>query len=224
MLGVPRPVLGAALIYLSCSLVMSGISIISSRLLDARKTFTLGIAFAFAVATPALARAGAILPEWMSPVVASPLLASALVALALNPVLRLGIRQQVEMSIPPGGFDHEAVARFVARAGAAWAARREVIQQAQAPIAECLDMLAYAELSKGETRLTLGFNELALDARITWHGHPLPLSTVRPTKEELLMDEDAPARLAGYMITRLASQVRSRHINGVAELHLVFDH
>ena len=52
VLGVPAPVLGAALIYLSCSLLISGVSIISSRLLDTRKTFSLGIAFAFAVATP----------------------------------------------------------------------------------------------------------------------------------------------------------------------------
>ena len=62
ILTVPQPVLGAVLVFLSCSLMVSGVSIMSSRLLDTRKTFTLGIAFAFAVTTPALARAGAILP------------------------------------------------------------------------------------------------------------------------------------------------------------------
>jgi xanthine permease XanP len=224
VLGVPRPVLGAALIYMSCSLLIGGIGIMSSRLLDTRKTFTLGIAFAFAVATPALTRAGAILPEWMAPVVASPLLASALVAILLNPILRLGIRQQVELVIPQGGLAQAEVYRFIARAGAGWGARREVIEQAQGPIAECLDTLEDAELSEGETVLRLGFNELALDARISWRGPPLPLPATRPTKEELLLDDSASVRLAGYLVGRLASQVQSRSAEGRSELHLVFDH
>jgi xanthine permease XanP len=224
ILAVPRPVLGAALIYLSCSLLTSGISIMSSRLLDTRKTFTLGIAFAVAVGTPALIRAGAILPEWMAPVVASPLLAAALVAILLNPILRLGIRQQVELRIPAGGVPGEEVSRFIARAGAAWGARREVIDRAQGPIAECLDTLAAEGLSRGETLLTLGFNELALDARISWRGQALTLSATRPTKQEMLTDDDAPARMAGYLVSRLASQVRSRSSGDMSELHLIFDH
>nr|WP_158747760.1 solute carrier family 23 protein [Acidisphaera sp. L21] len=224
VLGVPRPVLGAALIYLSCSLLVSGVSIMTSRLLDNRKTFALGIAFAFAVATPALTRAGAVLPLWMSPVIASPLLASALVAIMLNPILRIGIRQQVVLDIPDGGLPHQTVATFIERAGAAWGARREVIDQAQGPIAECLDTLVDGGLATGPSRLALGFNELQLDARISWYGTKLPLSKTRPTKAELLADDDAAARMAGYLLGRLASRVTSRESGGVAELHLVFDH
>jgi NCS2 family nucleobase:cation symporter-2 len=224
VLALPRPVLGAALIYLSSALVMSGITIISSRLLDARKTYTLGIAFAFAVATPALTRASPVLPEWMAPVVASPLLASALVAMLLNPILRIGIRRQVELTIPAGGLAQEEVAHFISRAGAAWGARREVIAQAQGPVAECLDALVDSDLADGDCHLLLGFNELQLDARITWRGRKLPLSDRRPTKQELLTDDDAAARMAGYLIARLASQVTSREVNGLMEVHLIFDH
>jgi xanthine permease XanP len=224
ILTVPQPVMGAVLVFLSCSLMISGVSIMSSRLLDTRKTFTLGIAFAFAVATPALARAGGMLPYWMAPVVVSPLLASALVAILLNPVLRLGIRQQVELEIPAGGLPQEDVAKFITRAGAAWGARRDVIERAQWPIAECLDTLVDAELADGPGRLTLGFNELQLDARISWRGAPLVLSTTPPTKEELLTDDTAGARMAGYLIGRLASRVTSRMVNGMSEVHLRFDH
>jgi xanthine permease XanP len=224
VISAPRPVLGAALVFLSCSLLISGVSIISSRLLDARKTFCLGIAFAFAVATPALTRAGALLPVWMAPVVAAPLLASAMVAILLNPILRLGIRQQVVLTIPPGGLPHAELSEFISRAGAAWGARREVIAQAEGPIAECLDTIVDADLTDGEVRLALGFNELQLDARITWRGAMLPLSETRPTKEELLTDSDASARMAGYLISRLTSRVTSRTVNGLAEVRLAFDH
>lgn len=224
ILTVPQPVVGAVLVFLSCSLMISGITIMSSRLLDTRKTFTLGIAFAFAVTTPALAQAGAILPGWMAPVVVSPLLASALVAILLNPVLRLGIRRQVELQIPKAGLPQEDVAKFITRAGAAWGARRDVIERAQGPIAECLDALVDAELANGPGCLTLGFNELQLDARISWHGAPLVLSTRPPTKEELVTDDTAAARMAGYLIGRLVSRVTSRVVNGMPEVHLRFDH
>ena len=224
VLSVPAPVLGAALVFLSCSLLIGGITVMSSRLLDARKTFTLGIAFAFAVATPALTRAQPVLPDWMAPVIVSPLLASALVAILINPLLRLGIRQQVGLTVALGAADHAAVNAFVARAGAGWGARREIIEQAQGSIAECLDAIADAELAQGDGRLTLGFNELQLDVRINWQGMPLELSAARPTKAELLTDDGAAARMAGYLVSRLASQVTSRAANGAAEVHLVFFH
>jgi NCS2 family nucleobase:cation symporter-2 len=224
VIAAPRPVLGAALVFLSCALLISGISIMSSRLLDARKTFCLGIAFAFAVATPALTRAGALLPVWMAPVVAAPLLASALVAILLNPILRLGIRQQAVLEIPPDGLSHEKISAFISRAGAGWGARRDTIAQAQGPIAECLDTIVDSELARGPVRLTLGFNELQLDARITWRGEPLPLSKTRPTKEELLGDGDGAARMAGYLIGRLTSRVTSRAVDGLVDLRLMFDH
>jgi xanthine permease XanP len=224
VLALPPPVIGAMLVFLSCSLMISGVTIMSSRLLDTRKTFTLGIAFAFAVTTPALVRASPMLPYWMSPVVASPLLASALIAILLNPLLRLGIRQQVELTVPEGGLPHEEVAKFITRAGAAWGARRDVIERAQGVIAECLDALVDAELAVGAVHLALGFNELQLDARMSWRGLPLVLSGSAPTKQELLTDDKAGARMAGFLIGRLASRVTSRVVNGTAQVHLIFDH
>jgi xanthine permease XanP len=224
VLTLPQPVLGAVLVFLSCSLMISGVTIMSSRLLDARKTFTLGIAFAFAVTTSALIRANALLPDWMSPVVASPLLASALVAILLNPVLRLGIRQQVELAIPAGGLPHEDIVRFISRAGAAWGARRDVIERTERLIAECLDALIDAELAADTVLLTLGFNELQLEARITWRGEPLVLARSPPTKQELLTDDKAAARMAGFLIGRLASRVTSGVVKGMAQVHLILDH
>ena len=224
VITLPQPVLGAAQVFLSCALLISGVTMMSSRLLDTRKTFVLGIAFAFAVGTPALSRAGGSLPDWMAPVVVSPLLASALVALLLNPLLRLGIRQTSELVVPSGGLQHDAVTSFVGRAGAGWGARRDVIERAQGSLAECLDTLLDTGIAEHGARLILGFNELALDARIIWHGPKLLLSERRPTKEELLTDDAATIRMAGYVISRMASKVSSGTDGATSDLHLVFDH
>jgi xanthine permease XanP len=224
VLSVPRPVLGASLIFLSCALLISGVSIISSRLLDARKTFTLGIAFAAAAATPSIVAASAAMPIWMAPVTASPVLSSALIALLLNPLLRLGVRQQVQLVLPAEGLPSQEVSDFIARAGAGWGARREIVLQVQSAILQCLETLTDAGLAQGERRLRLSFDELRLDARVSWRGRRFPLGAARPTAEQLLMDDEATTQMASYLIGRLASRVSSNANGEQAELLLQFDH
>jgi len=56
----------------------------------------------------------------MAPVIVSPLLASALVAIQINPFLRLGIRQQVELAIPFAAVDHAAIKEVRAAASSTW--------------------------------------------------------------------------------------------------------
>jgi xanthine permease XanP len=65
---------------------------------------------------------------------------------------------------------------------------------------------------------------LQLDSRISWQGAPLVLANSPPTKQELLTDDGAAARMAGFLIGRLASRVTSRVVNGMAQVDLIFDH
>ena len=59
---------------------------------------------------------------------------------------------------------------------------------------------------------------MAPDARTTWHDR-LTLSATRPAKKELFAADEASARVAGYLIGRLA-QPALEWRRGVA---LVFD-
>lgn len=224
VLTVPRPVLGACLIFLSCSLLVGGINIITSRLLDSRKTLTLGISFAVAVATPTIIAASAAMPGWMAPVTASPVLSAALVALPLNLLLRIGVKQQVQLVLPAAGLASQDVADFIARAAAGWGARRDIVLQVQNAILQCLETLTEANLAQGERRLRLSFDELRLDARLSWRGQPFPLGAARPSAEQLLLDDDATVQMASYLIGRLASRVSSSSSGGGSELLLQFDH
>ena len=225
VITLPQPVLGAAQVFLSCALLISGITMMSSRLLDTRKTFVLGIAFAFAVGTarPQPRRRQPARIGWR-PLSSRHYSPPRWWRCLLNPLLRIGIRQTSELVVRSDGLQHDAVTSFVGRAGAGWGARRDVIERAQGSLAECLDTLLDTGIAGQGARLILGFNELALDARIIWQGPKLTLSERRPTKAELLDDDDAIIRMAGYVISRLASKVSSGTDGVTSELHLVFDH
>lgn len=220
---MPQPVIGAALVFNSCALIINGIEIIASRLLDARKTFTLGIAFAAAVASPAIAAAAHGMPEWLVPITGSPLLLGVAVALVLNPVLRIGIARRERLTISAEVLAHEAIERFVNECGARWGARRDVIERAGHVLAEVIDAIRDGELAAGDITLELGFNELQLRIRIVYAGPPLVITQVRPTREQII-ESDGAMRLAGFLVAQLASNATSQAAGNLAELRITIDH
>ena len=69
-----------------------------------------------------------------------------------------------------------------------------------------------------ETRL----DEHHLVVLVRYKGRLPALSTRRPSPEEVIEDPDGMARLAGYLVYRLADSVRTRKDGERAELRLVF--
>ena len=220
---MPPPVIGAALVFNSCSLVINGIEIIASRLLDARKTFTLGIAFAAAVASPSVVAAAHGIPEWLAPITNSPLFLGIAVALVLNPILRIGIARRERLTLSGAALVHEVIDRFVNECGARWGARRDVIERAGHVLAEVIDAIRHGDLAHGDITLELGFNELQLRIRIVYVGPSLVITQVRPTREEII-EADGAMRLAGFLVARLASNATSQAIGTLAELRITLDH
>ncbi len=119
---MPRPVMAAAMIFTAVFIMISGIQIISSRVLDGRRTLVVGMGilsfYAITVNPAAFANA----PDWAQPLMTSPLVLATLVALLLNLVFRIGIRRKVEITVNPTGPDppgdhqlHRAQCRHLGR-------------------------------------------------------------------------------------------------------------
>jgi hypothetical protein len=58
---------------------------------------------------------------------------------------------------------------------------------------------------------------------LDYSGTVLPLMTHPPSHEEMLRDEGAVLQMAGYLLHRLADQVRARHDGERCELRLIFN-
>jgi xanthine permease XanP len=147
-----------------------------------------------------------------------------LLALLLNAVLRIGIRKQVTMTVPPGEVPHVQLADFITRAGRSWGARPDVIARTAELSAWCVDAIVGHRLAEGEVTVALGFDELRIDLQISYRGPPLDLAATPPTAEELLADDGGAAKLAGYMIGRRATRARIRQRDGTTQLSVVIDH
>jgi NCS2 family nucleobase:cation symporter-2 len=217
---MPPPVMAAGLLFAAAFIMINGVQIISSRMLDARRTIVIGagvLTFLLVAIFPdTFARA----PDWIQSIVSSPLVLATLVALALNLAFRIGIKRSVEMVIERGA-GHEGIENFVERNAGGWGARRDVITRAKYALLEAAEAVTDASDPQFPIRLTLTYDEFDITAKLIYRGKPLPLADLPPSADEILT-EDGHLLLAGFLLKRQSDRVYSHSQDGQCELQLRF--
>ena len=92
---MPRPVMAAAMLFTAVFIMISGVQIISTRVLDGRRTLVIGMGMMAFFVVSVYPAAFTSAPRWAQPLVTSPLVLATLVALSLNLLFRIGIRRKV---------------------------------------------------------------------------------------------------------------------------------
>lgn len=88
---IPKPILGAVLIYAVVYVMMSGITDIASRVLDSRRIFVVLLPILFGVSSAVCSFLYSSLPQVAEYFLASPLTAGSVVAVVLGLLLKIGI-------------------------------------------------------------------------------------------------------------------------------------
>jgi len=221
---MPRPVMGAALMFVAAFIFVNGLQIIGSRLLDARRTFVIGLSFIIAIAvdiSPAFFRA---LPASVQPLVGSSLVAGMLSAILLNLIFRIGAGRVQTLVLPVGPVDPRALEQFMEATGASWGARRDVIDRARFNLVQSLEVILDSCEPQGPVEVAATYDEFNLDLRVSYVGPPIELPERRPSNEEIMESEEGQRRLAGFMLRRYADRVAATHRNGRSTILFHFDH
>ncbi|MEI7637034.1 MAG: solute carrier family 23 protein [Syntrophus sp. (in: bacteria)] len=204
---MPGPVIGAVLVYAAAFLITSGMELIVSRMLDTRRIFMVGGSIIVGLAAIQLTELIQQLPEWLSSIVGSPFAAASLCAIMLNLLFRIGTGQSASLRIEPQLTSIYETVRFFESRGAAWGARRQVIQRVQAAVNELLETVILLELAEGAIDIQTRFDEYHLNVIVLYSGLPFPASEECPSPEQLLADENAILRLSGSLIRQYADRV-----------------
>jgi xanthine permease XanP len=217
---MPPPAMAAGLLFAAAFIMINGVQIISSRVLDARRTIVIGagiLTFLLVAIFPAtFARA----PDWVQSIVSSPLVLATIVALALNLVFRIGIKRSVELVIGRDAGAQEQVENFVERSAGGWGARRDVIARAKFSLMQAVEAVAEASDPGHPIHLVMTYDEFDIDAKLIYRGKPLRLPDVPPSADEILMD-GGHLLLAGFLLKRQADRVSSvsKDEQSLLELH-----
>ena len=138
---MPPGVAGAALLFSSSFILVNGVEIMTSRLLDARRTIIIGIPFVAGLSVdlhPALVQN---VSGVLGAFVGSSLVLGTVSALLLNLVFRLGTRRTQSLVVEPERVDPRAIEEFMERYGAAWGARRDVIDRAAFNLVQAVETI-----------------------------------------------------------------------------------
>lgn len=224
LIAIPHPVMGAALLFSSCFINVSAMQVMTSRLMDVRRTLVIGIALLLAFSRFVFPGFFAGAPHLLQPAVASPLVIGVFGALLLNLVFRIGVKKSASIDYTPATDPLTKLEDFVERQGGIWGARRDVIERvvrALIETAECLELL----VTPGRpARVTMTFDEYWLDVATEYEGKPLVTNTAAPSHEELLADETQLTRLGVLMIRRQATRIAATTNGALQRIDLGFEH
>jgi NCS2 family nucleobase:cation symporter-2 len=220
---MPSPVMGAVLIYVACFMIVGGFQVITSRMLDTRKTFVVAIPMIIGLSVGFVPEIYQGLPPVIRPLFASSLAPATIMVVALNLLFRIGIARRQEIEITPGPETTEAIFRFMENQGAAWGMRQEVATKACYAIDEVIIAIRQLPLPPPTVRIAAEFDEFKLETEVDYEGPPIPLPETAPTADEV-MEPLGEIALAGFLIRQHADKVKVTSRDGHSCVHLHFEH
>jgi len=224
LISVPKSIMGAALVFTACFVLINGLKIVMDRMLDSRRILVIGLALTLSISRNVIPDFYAQLPQPIQPFVASDLVIGVISALVLNAIFRIGIRQRESISIMPSAQAIEQVQHFLEEQGARWSARRDVMARAIFGTAQTLEVVFDQEQEPRPVVVEAVFDEYNLDISLTYEGEPIELSDKRPSDQEIRESEVGTSKLAGYLIRRNADRVNVIHTAARATVKLHFEH
>lgn len=221
---MPAPVMGATLIFALSFMVIAGIQIIMSRMLDARRIFVVGIPVILGIGVDVAPEIFHTFPHWLQPVFHSSLSTATILAILLNLIFRIGITSKAGIELGTGADASERLFAFMQRQGGLWGARKEVIDKAAAAADEFLEVVRGQELTRAPVLLEARFDEYRLDLEFVYAGRAIEFPDTRPEPRELLEDPQAMGRMAGYLVRRYTDKLDASRHGDECRVKLSFEH
>jgi xanthine permease XanP len=221
---LPGPVIGALLFFAASFVIVAGVQILTSRMMDARKTFVVGVSIILGLSVDMLPGVYHSVPAMLLPVFTSSLSVATLSAMLLNLLFRIGIAQRAKLQIDPRSDSSEQIFLFMEKEGGAWGARKEVIDRAKSAMNEFIEAVSVLEPSISRIDAELSFDEFSLDIEMRYDGELMEFPNARPAEATLLGDERAVAKLAGFLIRNYVDRVKSDRINGRCRVQFHLEH
>jgi len=217
---MPAPVMGATLILLSSFIIITGMQVIMSRLLDSRKTFVIGISLLFGLSVEINPDFFLQAPDYLQPVLKSSISVSTLMALCLNLFFRIGIYKRKEfvtdLNLTSGGLIESELKLH----GATWGASREVIDKAIMAVNEFIEIAWQEKLTGEKIKFYLAYDEFHLRIDCIYKGKKMDIDDTKISREDLMNSEKSIERLSIFMLKQYTDKLKFQHIGNMCRLRI----
>ena len=221
--ALPSAAVGAMLIYSACFIILGGFQLLTSRMLDSRRIFALGIALIFGLSVEIIPDLYRSLPALLKPIFSSSTSIATVLVMILSLLFRIGLRKERTLELQTGHDHLDEVRQFMEEQGSAWGMRSEVVTRATDAAYEVINNLELLPIRSDRITMRTSWDELRLDVELEYEGPPIEIADSMPTLEEM-GTQAGSMRLAGFLIRQYSDRVRVREKNGLCQVTLHFDH
>jgi xanthine permease XanP len=176
---VPRPVVGAVMVYAAIYMVMSGMSLIHGRMLSDRRIFVIGFSLVMGLTSVVLPGIYADVPGLLRPICLSPLATSTLVAMALTYMFSIGASVRAAVAVSLSHSPNESLQEFeinkalrapLERLGADVGADRASLDRSIDVTAEFVAALQVSGAVRSPVRVAARFDDARLQISLAYTG------------------------------------------------------
>ncbi|MSP52980.1 MAG: hypothetical protein EXR81_01845 [Gammaproteobacteria bacterium] len=173
---IPKPVLGAMIIYVVSSLLIVGTQIMLSRMVNARRLFIIGVPIIIGLVFEFMPQLQNDVPPILWPFVVSPLSTATLLALILNFFFQLGMRKTAQIKVDLKQECTTTIHAQLQKLGSDWGALPLTIARASKTICDMLFVLDNLDIKNQGITIIFRYNEYSLEGEIIYTGEPIDLS------------------------------------------------
>lgn len=214
---IPSAVKAAMLAYVCCFMMASGAQLITTRMLDARRTFTVGAGL---ICGLGVLIAPDLFSHWLPRALTTPVTAGAMAALILHALTQPFIIRSASFQVRPGAGMQQQILDQCTALGGAWGTKRDTMDRAGHCLLELSEVLA--ERGTPDIRVSARFADDRVELTLGWQGEPLPTASARPDADDLQGPMEAQEAFAMWLATRQANGVRQRSAGDRQELRCEF--
>ncbi len=221
---MPKPIIGATLLFSLSFMIVAGFQIIMSRMMDSRKTFVVGISMILGLIVDEIPHALEGIPGVLEVAFSSSLSVAAISAVVLNLIFRIGIADKAVLELHSPAHAAEKIFNFMDSQGAKWGARKEVFSAASAVLCELGECLVPKVMQGDKLRLNLQFDEYKLVSEMQYDGQQIRM----PDKTPEGVDPQDPAcqleMFSWQIIRHYCNDIKCTSNGDKQTIRLVFDH
>jgi hypothetical protein len=173
-------------------------------MMSPRRMLVVGLPIATGIAVLTTSRLGVGMTGIAAILIQSPLMSASIVAIVLNGLMRIGIAQKATITLVSGAGRHEQVEEALTEWGEMWGLKPATALNASSAMNQLLE--AVADLAEGDIRLEARHDDVRLDLSVLYRGQPMAFPDRAPTADELMNDDDAMGRMAGWLVRNLADR------------------
>lgn len=219
---LPKAVVGAALVFTACFMIIGGIQIMVSRNIDTRMTYVIGLSMLFGLSRDVYKDFFRQLPQSLQPLTNTTLSLAIVSALVLHSLFRVGSRQTATVVIEDAEHSLDRLGELLQLRGKAWELPSDISERVIATIEQVLKHLRDTKLVQGGLNLELSYDGFDLRVTISYEGTLLALPNVGVRRRIFLEEESFSYGLADFLIGVYPDRMEASARGSTVMIRLIF--